>query len=260
MAIDTTLFVGTIPAGTYAAGDVVPMSVVRGPSVVRDGYGAAYLKRMFASSSGLVGHVVFKNSNWIDEAANIAPPSGVAVLSNNSNAVQMGHDCPLVPNSSWQVYYVIDEAKTTTAAHDVYALIDVDYPSVAAIANPKTEVGVPCSTSRIDPITVTAEGAPLVWTSINVDILKAGAKYLMASAGFRSTAASIIGFFSISGAAGQKGLERIIPVLPSNIANLRYDLDYSTPLVKGPFNINYAAVGTAGSDNAILEIDWVKRE
>lgn len=259
MAIDSTLFIGVIPAGTYAVGDVIPMSVARGPSAIRDGYGPANLKRMFAIGTGVVAHITFKNSNWVDAAANIVPAPGAAVLSNNSNGVQMGHDADLTPNSTWEVNIVVDEATTTTAAHTMVALIDVDYPSVAAIANPKIEKGIPCSTNRVDSMAVVADGqAALTWTTYNVDILKAGSRYLMASAAFRATTATM-GFFSISGAAGQQGLERIIPVVPSNAANLRYDLDYSTPLVKGPFNINYAAIGTAGTDNAILEIDWVKR-
>lgn len=260
MAIDSTLFMGIIPAGTYAVGDVIPMSVVRGPAAVRDGYGPAKLKRLFTIGTAIIGHVTIKNSNWVDNAANVIPGVDPYVLSNNSNGVQSGHDAPLTPNSTWEVNIVVDEAKTTTAAHSVFALIDVDYPSVAAVANPKTETGIPCSTNRVDPITVVADGsAALSWTTYNVDILKAGSRYLLASVAFRATTAGICGFFSISGAAGQQGLERIIPTIPATAGTLRYDLDYSTPLVKGPFNLNYAAIGTAGTDNAVLEIDWVKR-
>lgn len=261
MAIDSTLFGAAIPAGTYAVGDKIPMSVVRGPAVVRDGYGAAYLKRLFASATQLVGHVEFKNSNWVDSAANLAPAAGVATLSNNSVAIQSGHDCPLQPNSGWEVTYVVDVAATTTSAGDVVAIIDVDYPSVQAVADPKKAIGTPCSTCRQDSFTITAAGsiASLSWTTYNVDILKAGYKYLLAAASYRAANATTIGFFSISGAAGQAGLERIIPVYPTTLGNLRYIIDYATPLVKGPFNLNYAAIGIAGADTAILEIDWVKK-
>ena len=260
MAIDSTLFAAKIPTGTYAVGDVIPLNVIRGPAVVRDGYGPAVLKRLFAATTQVIGHVTFKNSNWVDEAANVAPIPGAAILSNNSNAIQSGHDAPLTPNSGWEVNFVVDVAATTTADYDVFALIDIDYPSVKAVKDPKQEQGIPCTTSRRDPITVTANGGSqsLVWTTYNVDILKAGYKYLIASAAYRAGNASL-GFFSISGAAGQSGLERIIPVVPNTTINLRYVLDYSTPLVKGPFNLNYAAVGTAGADTAIMEIDWVKR-
>lgn len=259
MAIDSTLFVGQIPAGTYAVGDIVPMSVIRGPAIVRDGYGTAILKRIFTLSTAGTGHVVVKNSNWIDEVDNIAPGVFSVSLAPNSNGIQAGHDSVLMPNSGWDVYFVFDQAITTTTAGDVFTVIDVDYPKVAAIANPKNAQGIPCSNIRRDSYTVTATGssASMVWTTYNIDILKAGYRYLLSSTFFRG--ASTVGFFTISGAAGQAGLERIIPVMPNSLGNLRYDLDYSTPLVKGPFNINYAAVGTAGTDTAILEIDWVKK-
>lgn len=262
MAIDSTLFAASIPAGTYAIGDVIPMVVVRGPSVVRDGYGKALLKRIFSiTNSTLTGHVVIKNSNWVDEVDNICPiPSNVS-LARYSNGLQSGHDSPLQPNSGWDVSFVIDSPGTTSAATDVVAIIDVDYPSVQAVADPREAQGTPCSNVRRDSYTITATGSSnaLVWTTYNVDILKAGYRYLLASAAFRALGSPSIGFFTVSGAAGQAGLERIIPVMPSSINNLRYELDYSTPLVKGPFNINYAAIGTAGADTAILEMDWVKR-
>lgn len=263
MAIDSTLFVASIPAAAYAVGDVIRMGVIRGPAVVRDGYGDAYLKRIFSitNAPAMVGHVVIKNSNWVDEVDNITPTIGNTALASNSSGIQSGHDAKLQPNSGWEVAYVIDAAITTTSAADVAAIIDIDYPKVQAVANPKQAQGTPASNVRRDAYTVTATGSSpaLVWTTYNVDILKAGYRYLLASTYFRGANSTNIGFFSISGAAGQSGLERIIPVLPNTTLNLRYDIDYSTPLVKGPFNINYAALGTAGADTAVLEIDWVKR-
>ena len=263
MAIDSTLFVASIPAGTYSVGDVVKMSVIRGPAVVRDGYGEPYLKKIFSITNEpqMIGHVVVKNSNWVDEVDNITPTNGTTILASNSSGIQSGHNSKLQPNSGWDVSYVVDVAITTTAAYDVAAIIDIDYPAVQAIANPKQAQGTPASNIRRDSYTVTATGSSpsIVWTTYNVDILKAGYRYLLASTYFRGANSTNIGFFSISGAAGQSGLERIIPVLPNTTLNLRYDIDYSTPLVKGPFNINYAALGTAGADTAVLEIDWVKR-
>lgn len=259
MAIDSTLFAANLPAASYTVGQVIPLKVIRGPAIVRDGYGTPLLKRVFALTTGLIGHVTFKNSNWVDEVSNVGASPGVSILSNNSNAIQSGHDCPLIPNSGWEVNFVVDAAATTTVANDAVAMIDIDYPQVQAVKDPKTEKGTPCSTTRRDSYTVTATGSSesMVFTSYNVDFLKAGCKYLLDAVAFRG--APSYGFFSISGAAGQAGLERIIPVLPSSSANLRYVIDYATPLVKGPFNINYAAVGTAGTDTAALEIDWVKR-
>lgn len=262
MAIDSTLFSAEIPAATYAAGDRISMEVIRGPAVVRDGYGPAYLKKIFSmtSAQGISGHVEFKNSNWVDMAANITPNPSTVVLSSNSNGIQPGHDSPLTPNSGWDVVFIVDVGGTTATAADVFGLIDVDYPSVQAVADPRNAKGTPCSTIRIDNITGTAAGSSsaMVWTTYNVDILKAGYRYLMSSAYF-NTSGGAIGFFTVSGAAGQAGLERIIPVIPNNLSNLRYVLDYSTPLVKGPFNINYAIVGPTTTIPATLEIDWVKK-
>lgn len=265
MAIDTSMYAVAIPAGTYAKGDTVPLANIRGPSVVRDGYGSAFLKRIVVgstnSSVGIRGHIVVKNSNWVDDVSNLVMgPTNVSLAENSSN-IQKGHDAPLIPNSGWSAAFVFDEAATTTSATDVYALIDIDYPSVQAVQNPREAKGVPCTTMRTaDTVTISAYGgigtAP--WTTYNIDILKAGYKYLLVELGGYITG-SAVSFISISGAAGQNGLERIIPAISNNLANLRYLLDYSTPLVKGPMNLNYMAIGTAGTATAILEMDWVKR-
>lgn len=87
MAVDTTLFQATVPAGTYAAGDKIPMQVVRGPAVVRDGYGQAVMKRIVTIEDGTgqpQGLVHIKNSNWIDEMSNFAIPQGGTALADNS--------------------------------------------------------------------------------------------------------------------------------------------------------------------------------
>lgn len=266
MAIDTSMFGVACPAGTYTAGDVIPMANIRGPAIVRDGYGAAYLKRVFststtlASTSLIVGHVVVKNSNWVDSISNIiSQPEQIALAETSSN-VQKGHDAPLTPNSGWDVAFVVDISVTTTTDCDIVALIDVDYPSVQAVQNPREANGMPVTIMRDDTITINAPGSisSAVWTSFNIDVLKAGYKYLLVEAGGYLSTANIT-FVSISGAAGQNGLERIIPITTPNLSRMRYLLDYSTPIVKGPMNLNYMAVGVAGSANILMEFDWVKR-
>lgn len=267
MAIDTTMFGVSIAAGTYAKGTILPMPNLRGPSVVRDGYGPAYLKRLFciscntAGGAAVKGHVVFKNSNWVDMAANIVTgPSGISLADNASN-IQKGHDAPLQVNSGWDVSFVFDDAATTTAAQDIVALIDIDYPSVQAVQNPRESVGLPVTIVREDSITQIAYGnlSSAVWTTINVDFLKAGSKYMLTEIG-AIIPNSNVSFVSISGAAGQNGLERIIPVMAGAGGYLRYLLDYSTPLVKGPMNLNYLSIATsAGTATTVTEIDWVKK-
>lgn len=262
MAIDSTLFAATIPAATYAVGDRIKMGVIRGPAIVRDGYGAAILKRIVALSSSAVAFSVHvKNSNWVDDMANIAlTPTNDTALSKDSSSTQSGQNCRLTANSGWDVYAECITAGTTTSAADILALLDVDYPSVAAVQNPQEVDGFPVTIEMNNTInhTVTAQGSSpsAVWDSYNVDVFKAGSKYLMVQAGFKD--GSSCGFMSISGAAGQAGLERIIPVKPG-VTGMKYLLDYSTPLVKGPMNINLMSLGTAGTVATYLYMDFVKK-
>lgn len=264
MAIDTTMFAAQIPAATYAIGDKIPMGVIRGPSVVRDGYGAAYLKRIVtvANIGSTSWNIEIKNSNWVDKMANPALTVSETLFGNESGAVQSGNDMPLIPNSGWEVNAVCIAAGTESAAADVVALIDVDYPKVTAVQNPKNVQGAPVTIDMTMSHTITAKGAVAagaVWTTQNVDFLKAGYKYLLAEASFRDTGTSAFGFISISGAANQAGLERIIPVRSGNLLGLRYSLDYSTPLVKGPMNINIMSVGTSGTSTPYVYFDLVKK-
>lgn len=269
MAVDTSLYAATIPAGSYAKGDVVTLANIKGPAVVRDGYGTALLKRIICGSTSVyntanvIGHVTVKNSNWVDEVSNlIMPPSAVALAENSSN-MQVGHDAILTPNSGWEVTFTFDAANTTTTATDVFALIDIDYPKVAAVQNPREAKGDPATIMRTaDTVDINAYGSLNAsgWKTYNVDILKAGWRYLLVELGAYIPGSAVV-FLSISGSATQNGLERIIPALPNNTGNLRFLLDYSTPLVKGPMNLNYLAIGTAATGVSVtLEMDFVKRQ
>lgn len=265
MAMDSSLFACQIPAAAYAVGDVVQMDCIRGPEVVRAGYGAAILKKVFTATgtSTAIFKIVVKNSNWVDPMSNVGQGINDTSLDENSTSIQRGHDCPLVANSTWQVYAECINAGTETAASMAFALIDIDYPSVAAVKNPRAEQGIPVTTDQIDTITLTAATAApssIVWTVKSVDILKAGSRYLLDQVGYRTAnGAQVIGFVEINGAAGQNGLNRIIPCRPQSSAGIKYLIDYATPLVKGPMNIGIAAIGGTGTDTAYLYIDWVKR-
>lgn len=265
MAVDSTLFYVNIPAGTYAVGDKFVMKPIRGPAVVRDGYGKAIMKRVVTladrgSGTTSEGITHIRNSNWLDEMANFAFIPAATTLAENSNALQKCGDMELQPNSSWEVVYEIREAVTTTVDLAVFVLIDIDYPQIAAVANPKQENGAPVTIYSEYSVTTTAYGASdLVWTDFNVDIFKAGFRYLLATVGARTSPGSL-GFFSIHGAAGQAGLERIIPFIGSPISALRYGLDYSTPLVKGPMTISLSAMNTSSTTStARLELDFIRR-
>lgn len=267
MAIDTTLYACPIPVNTYNVGDKIPMVAIRGPSIVRDGYGAAHLKRVISlcDLSAVAGmfKVNLKNSNWVDGISNpiVDTNTSETSLATNSASVQEGQDLPLVPNSGWYVELECISAVTTTAPADAFCLIDVDYPSVAAIQDPKKVVGFPITIDGTQTITITANGASnaAAWNSFNMDVFKAGCKYLLTETGF-SQAVAGVGFMSISGAAGQAGLERIIPVRPQPAhRGIKYPVDYATPLVKGPMNLNFLAFGTAGTAAIYYYMDFVKK-
>ena len=264
MAIDSSLYAAVIPAATYAVGDKIPLGVIRGPAIVRDGYGRAVLKRIFTGST--TGNAFFtikvKNSNWVDSMSNMAhTASDTSVLANESGAIQNGQDVDLVANSGWEVVAECFVAGTESAAADVFCLIDVDYPSVAAVQNPKAAKGFPVTIDGQYSHTITGKGTlatGAVWDTFNVDILKAGSRYLLTEAGIRDPTNGF-GFISISGAAGQAGLERIVPSRTAAAGGMRYSLDYSTPLVKGPMNLNILSIGTAGTTTAYVYLDFVKK-
>lgn len=274
MAIDTMMYAVQIPAGEYTAGQQIAAKVIRGPSVVRDGYGKAIMKKMFTIASGptgslITGHITVKNQNWIDSMASLVSTAsgnaGLVSMSASSPASQRCGDIELQPNTSFDVVWTCDDAKTITGSYDVFVLIDIEYPSVTAVQNPKEESGAPVTIMRADTITTTADGGSgsMVWTSINVDIFKAGYRYLLASVGSRvaSDVSNVsLGFLAISGAAGQNGLVRIVPILPGNLGAIRADIEYSTPLVKGPMNIEYACMATTAQTGTITaEFDFIRR-
>lgn len=265
MAIDTTMLAATIPSGTYAVGDTIALDVCRGPKIVRDGYGPAKLKRILTfSGTTSVWKVIVKNSNWVDEMSNLGIPySAETLLGNESGAIQSGQDADLMPNSGWSVIGVCVGAGTESNDADLICLIDVDYPSIAAVENPKTVKGEPVTVDGTYAITINARGTAksATWMTQNSDFLKAGYKYLLTEASVRPAGTtSLLAFVSISGAAGQAGLERIIPARPS-LAGLKYSMDFSTPLVKGPMNVNVMAVGTAlSTTTAYVYFDFVKKK
>lgn len=258
-----------VPAGTYAAGQKLPLSVIRGASVVRDGYSTALLKQIvILGADGSVGggsYVEFKNANWNDSLKTMVSSANgnqqFSILSKTSPAIQRCGDTELQPNSAFEANLVIGAAVTTTAPCSIFALIDIDYPSVAAVANPKDENGLPTSIIRSDAVTITGNGsaASTVWTQYNVDEFKAGYRYLLAQIGAYVDTNTPLGFVEFSGAPSMNGLIRIIPTIAKSAAAGRLELEYSTPFVKGPMNIAYAFYGTAGSATTTLECDYIRR-
>lgn len=268
MAIDTSLFLADIPAGTYAVGDKVPLTIKAGPSNVRSGRGAAILKRttvgIIGTASGSLSYwkISVKNSDWVDPMKSAtAPLSAATALDERSGCIQRGNDCPLTPNSSWEVVAECVYANTTTVANTIFALIDVDYPSVAAIVDPDALPGIP-ATIDISPGTITSHGlgagAGATWDVFNVDIFKAGFEYALAKVEAINTPT---GFMAIANAAGMGGLCRIIPVA-TTVENIRNKVEYATKLVKGPMDVmfmGFANSATPGTATPNVLFDFVKR-
>ena len=268
--IDSTLFGATIPAGTYTRGDTIQLGVIDGPSVVRSGRGAAILKRMTtglligASGSSSSWRVFVKNSDWVDPIISMPALLGDAtILDEKSGSVQRGNNCPLTPNSSWEVYAVCQIGATTTVANSIFALIDIDYPSISSIINPDELTGIPASIVTTDTGVRGQAGGAIVnnsWDVKNYDIFKAGYEYALQKVELVCST-RLQGFIALSNAAGMGGLKRIMPIA-SNPANIRNKVEYASKLVKGPMDVSlmmFDNTGTASTGNTVDVIfDFVK--
>lgn len=270
MAIDSSLFMADIPAGTYTTGDKIQLAIKAGPSVVRSGRGSAILKRltvgMMGSASGSVSYwkISVKNSDWVDEMASVtAPLFNPTALDERCGCIQRGNDCPLTPNSSWVVEAECVDGITTTVANSIFALLDIDYPSVSSIIDPDALPGIPASIDYTVPsaITFAALGASAShnWSVFNTDFFKAGFEYALQKT--EMVGAACCGFIAFANAAGMTGLCRIIPITTSPV-NIRNKVEYATKLVKGPMDIQFlmfSTTGTATTGSPRVLMDYVKR-
>ena len=271
MAIDSSLFGADIPAGTYAAGDVVQLKNIAGPAVVRSGRGAAILKRItvgiLGDATAATSHwkIRVKNSDWIDPATSLTTPlTSVVSMDERSGNCQSGCDCPLTPNSSWTVEAECTIGTTTTVANSIFALIDTDYPSVSSITDPDRLQGIPTSLEHTNASTAGNALGTLTsaaWQVFNEDIFKAGYEYALQKMEMTGRNYALAGFVSLANAAGMGGLQRIIPIcnVPGTIKNT---IEYATKLQKGPMDIKYMMFtnsGTSVTDHATIVMDFVKR-
>ena len=268
--IDSTLFGADIPAGTYTKGDIVQLGTIDGPSTVRSGRGTALLKRVTVgqildlSGSVSIWKIFVKNSDWVDPTCSItAPLRDVTMLDEKSGCIQRGHDCPLTPNSTWEVWAECAAGVTTTGANSIFALIDIDYPSVSSIIDPDNLPGIPASINNVYAgMTAKAAGSLVGSTTeyVNVDIFKAGYEYALEKIECLGST-SVVGFLSISNAAGMQGLKRIMPT-GSMISSIRNKIEYASKLVKGPMDLGFNlfnSSGTLTTSNIDLTLDFVKR-
>ena len=264
--IDTMVFAASFAAGTYTKGQLANLSLIDGPSVVRDGNGKPTLKRVITvmdngAGVGFPVDIHIKNGNWDDE---IVSPAHLFTETSfqNGKSVQYCGDDDLVVNSAFYCQAEIRAAATTTSATDVFAIIEIDYDGIPAVPNPETEKGRPV-TLELKDLTVanTTAGAVqatgLVWNTWNVDIFKAGYRYLLTDAFVDSSAAASLGFLKISGAAGQGGLKRVIPMV-LDAGYLPVKLLDSVPMVKGPMDLAISTVASAAI-TADVQLDYIRR-
>lgn len=272
MTVDSSLYSLNLAAGTYTAGEKYAMTLIKGPAVVRDGYGAAVMKRIttFSTTVSNVGMVSVQNSSWIDPVKNlvgsVASDQINTAFAQISPNLQRCANVQLQPNSSWTVIWECKTTMTIQSAIDVYCMIDIDYPSVAAVANPQEEDGTPCTIEYAATITDTVRGDPLNWQEFNVDLFKAGYRYLISSIvmGTGDNGTTQFGFIAISGAAGQAGLCQILPCSVRPLGAMRPYYDYSNIFVKGPMNIQIAVVdntsgASAATEDVFIEMDCIRR-
>lgn len=274
MAIDSSVFGAVVTAAAHTVGEIIPLGNIAGPANVRSGRGAAILKNIQVGNLTNTGATVtqwaihVKNSDWVDDV--ISVPAAIAAtnftaLSPESGCSQIGHDCQLTPNSGWQVYAECIRPGTETNALDLFALIDVDYPSVAAVTDPTKIVGTPSSIPLTMNVNYNADGTitSATWNIVSVDYFKAGFKYCLEKVEMPSTSTSgqsVTGFVAFSNAAGMGGLQRIIPIT-NNIVGIRYPVKYASTLVKGPMDVKamlFANTGT-GPGTAFMVHDFVKK-
>lgn len=265
MAIDSSVFAADIPAGTYAAGDIVPLVNIDGPANVRSGRGAAILKNIFVGSVGTtapIWKIHVKNSDWVDDVQSVAAHVvQTTAFDQEAGCSQGGHDATLTENSGWQVYAECIAGATSTVGNSIFALIDVDYPQVSSITDPRKVKGLPASIQyNVTGATVTANGAMVgsTWQVASVDYFKAGNEYALDAVETYTSVANLFGFIAFSNAAGMGGLQRIIPI-NSLIQGIRYPVEYASKLVKGPMDIKLKFFGTAGTTNVFMMHDYVKR-
>ena len=265
--IDSTLFMADIAAQAYAVGDVVPMIIKAGPGNVRSGYGKAILKQVtsgYLYSGAAAFEVVVQNSNLIDPIINSPNVLTASTsLDTNSVGIQCGHDCDLEPNSSWTVYAKCISAGTNSSATSIFAMIDIDYPSVGSVADPIKEQGIPTSLEGDYDVTFNLSGSSekATWVSYSVDNFKPGYKYLLEKIGLYRTTGSavVVGFVAFANAAAQQGLSRIIPVTSTTSA-ITHAVTYAEALTKGPMDYKFLMFNTvASADPVHLVCDYVKR-
>lgn len=239
-ARDNVLFHASIASGA-TVGTVTPLTLLYGVENVRQGYGTPKLKNIRAvydggySGANVALKINVKNSNWIDGAGLMATQADNAVVLNrNSYNFMRGRDKTLAPNTSWIITAEV-VCGTTSAAADVYVLLEIEYSDVPGI-NTEAAAGSPvykeCKASGVTG----AANVPINLGSF--DNFLQGVTYVLAEAalteasGVTATAAN---FLIIEGFSQQRGLTRIIPVSNYGLVD---EIEGSVYLTKQTYNVS----------------------
>lgn len=268
--IDSSLYTANIAAGTsVSAGDIVVLGLHTGSATVRQGYGQPVLKKI---TTGSVSHqatgkpvfeYIVQNSNWIDpmiNGSNVLWSSSALV--DTSTGIQSGQDCPLEPNSTWQIYArCVVAGAYTDSGESLTALLDVDYPDVAAITNPANETGTPCSIARDQNVTTVSAGNTPSFTYESVDNLKPAFRYLKTKVSVTTPVSGEVGFIAVRNGATMAGLCQIVPWCSSSTFQ-SMPMPYSVIETKGSVDVGLMgwATGASGAtEKAHIIMDYVKK-
>lgn len=267
--IDSALYTANINAGTsVSVGDIIPLVLHTGSATVRQGYGQPVLKKITTGSVShqATGKPVFEyfvqNSNWIDPMINGSNVLwSASALVDNSTGIQSGQDCPLEPNSTWQVYAkCIVAGAYTDAGESLACLIDIDYPIVASIVNPATETGTPCSIARNQTVTLVGVGSTPVFSFESVDNLKPAFRYLKTKVSVTNSQSGSVGFLATRNGATMSGLCQIVPWCSSSTF-LSMPMPYAVIETKGSVDVGLMGwdTGTGATVSAHIITDYVKK-
>lgn len=231
---DNVIFKASIASGT-AAGTVVPLTLLYGVENVRQGYGSAKLKNARAFYVGtLVGYGVpieIKNSNWIDSAGLIAQAvAGDAAVNRDSLSFMRGRDKDLAPNTSWIISATLSTA--TTAATDVYVILEIEYSSVEGV-NTEKAAGSPVF-KKCSNASVTGSAGTVVPIG-TFDNLLQDVDYVLSEASAILPSANGAMFLVMEGFSNQRGLTRIIPIKSTGLAD---QVEGSVVLKKQTYNLS----------------------
>lgn len=256
-ARDNVLYSAAVASGT-SAGTVVPLSLLYGIENVRQGYGKATLKNIRAVFQGMYGGgqagvpIEIKNSNWIDSAGLAAIKVGDDIAySRDSLSFMRGRDMELIPNTSFTINATVPA--NTTAAGNIYVLLEIEYSSVPGFDAEKQKFGAPvikkCTNSSVS-------GSANVPVSLgSFDNLLQNTEYILSEVSlYGGINETYCYFLVVEGFSNQRGLTRIFPVRNYGIAE---QIEGSVVLTKQTYNLSLICGSAPSSASFTVAMEMI---